>query len=206
MIDWNPIQTKLGVTVDGRAGPRTFAALFDKVAGRELGDRGRDLGIGAATYLTRYAINTEPLRLAHFLGQTCVESGFFQYMREIWGPTDAQKGYEGRLDLGNTQPGDGRLYLGRGLIDITGRSNYRIVSQKVGMDLVANPTLAERPDIAVLTAAEWWMDHGCNDLADADNGVGIGRLINRGSAKATQPANGEQARIDATKVAKAIVL
>lgn len=204
MMEWAPIQTRIGVTADGIAGPRTYAALFNLVAGRDLGDRGRDLGIGAAPYFTRYGIY-EPLRVAHFLGQTCIESGHFQYMRELWGPTPAQLGYEGRGDLGNNQPGDGATFRGRGLIQITGRANYAQVGKRIGMDLVANPTLAERPDIAVLTACDWWNAHGCSAIADADNAVGLSRLINRGSAVATRPANGEADRIAATAKAKSIL-
>ena len=81
-------------------------------------------------YCKEYEINT-PLRLAAFIAQIAHESGDFKYTREIWGPTKAQIGYEGRLDLGNTVPGDGKRYRGRGLIQITGRSNYVKLSKKL---------------------------------------------------------------------------
>jgi len=68
--------------------------------------------------------------------------------REIWGPTAAQRGYEGRRDLGNTQPGDGKRYAGRGFVQITGRTNYTKASKLTGRDLVAEPDLALDPDIA----------------------------------------------------------
>lgn len=68
--------------------------------------------------------------------------------REIWGPTTAQKGYEGRKDLGNTEPGDGKRFAGRGYVQITGRHNYTKASAVVMRDLVNNPDLALDPDLA----------------------------------------------------------
>lgn len=209
MIDARAVQLRLRskgfvVGVDGVLGPETYAALFAYVAGRSVGDRHRLLAIGAGLYFPRYGINT-PLRLAHFLGQTCHETGGYQFLREIWGPTPTQTRYEGRADLGNTRPGDGKRFLGRGLIQMTGRDNYTKASARIDVDLIADPTIAERPDIAVLTACDWWQTHGCNALADADNGIGLGRLINRGSARATRPANGEDERIALTDKAKRIL-
>lgn len=68
--------------------------------------------------------------------------------KEIWGPTAAQSRYEGRKDLGNTQKGDGKRFMGRGYVQITGRTNYEKASKLVGKDLVANPDLALEADIA----------------------------------------------------------
>lgn len=62
--------------------------------------------------------------------------------KEIWGPTDAQKRYEGRADLGNTQPGDGKKFMGRGFVQITGRTNYEKASRLCGVDMIAKPDLA----------------------------------------------------------------
>lgn len=68
--------------------------------------------------------------------------------REVWGPTKAQLGYEGRADLGNSVKGDGKRFAGRGYVQITGRRNYAKASQVVNFDLVGNPDIALDPEVA----------------------------------------------------------
>lgn len=73
--------------------------------------------------------------------------------------------YEGRADLGNTQPGDGAKYHGRGYIQLTGRYNYRAMGERIGVDLENNPDLALQPDIAAKILAAFMKDRGVADLA-----------------------------------------
>lgn len=80
---------------------------------------------------------TTPLRLAHFLAQCSHESGKFKWVTEF----ASGKAYEGRKDLGNTQPGDGVRYKGRGFVQLTGRSNYTKFSKFINEDCIANPDL-----------------------------------------------------------------
>lgn len=105
-------------------------------------------------------------RAAAFLAQIGHESGGFVYVRELWGPTDAQRRYEGRSDLGNVVPGDGYKFRGRGLIQITGRANYRECGEALNLPLEDQPELLEEPDNAAMSAAWYWETRGCNELAD----------------------------------------
>lgn len=145
---------------------------------------------------TAYGIDS-PVRRAAFLAQLAHESGGLRYVLEI----ASGEAYEGRKSLGNTQPGDGVRYKGRGLIQCTGRANYIAVRDSLRTwrqdvpDFEAEPEMLEQPLWAALSAADWWARHGCNDLADAGKYIEIGRLINRGNANATQPANGEADRL-----------
>ena len=123
---------------------------------------------------------TAPVRLAAFLAQVGHESGGFVYTREIWGPTAAQKGYEGRSDLGNTRPGDGQKFRGRGLIQITGRGNYQHLKDSLGVDVVNNPILLEQKPLAARSAAWWWANNGCNEIADTGDFERLTRRINGG--------------------------
>ncbi len=91
---------------------------------------------------------------AYVLGTAWHESGRFKYMREIWGPTAAQKRYEGRKDLGNTVAGDGKRFMGRGFCQITGRRNYTDWGRRLGLDLLKEPQLAEKPEIAARIIVE----------------------------------------------------
>lgn len=86
---------------------------------------------------------------AYVLATAWHETGAYKYMREIWGPTAVQRRYEGRKDLGNTVAGDGKKFMGRGFVQITGRRNYTDWSKRLGLDLLKEPQLAERPEIAV---------------------------------------------------------
>ncbi|CAB4124878.1 Glycoside hydrolase, family 19, catalytic [uncultured Caudovirales phage] len=134
----------------------------------------------AASVLDAYEINT-PLRKCHFWAQACHESGGFRHMHEIWGPSPAQKGYEGRKNLGNTVSGDGYLFRGRGLFQLTGRANYKSMSEKIGVDLLKDPEKAADPSIALKIACEYWKSHKLNSLADADDIVKITKRINGGT-------------------------
>ena len=122
-----------------------------------------------------------PIRQAAFIAQCGHESMGFAYTREIWGPTAAQLKYEGRADLGNTQKGDGSLYRGRGLIQITGRANYAKAGAALGLDLVRNPQWLESADLAARSAGWFWRANGCSAFADRDDFVGLTRKINGGT-------------------------
>lgn len=131
------------------------------------------------TAMQRYQI-VGTKRVAAFIAQIGHESGQLVYVREIWGPTDAQKKYEGRADLGNTVVGDGRKYCGRGLIQVTGRANYAACGEALGVDLVNHPELLEQPQYACMSAAWFWATKGLNTLADSGDFERITRRINGG--------------------------
>jgi predicted chitinase len=129
--------------------------------------------------MVEFEINTA-LRAAAFLAQVGHESGSLRRMEEIWGPTPEQKRYEGRADLGNTQPGDGSRFRGRGPIQITGRANYQKYGDLLGVDLVGSPLDAASKEVAFRIAGSFWKTHGLNELADAGDIVSITRRINGG--------------------------
>jgi putative chitinase len=139
----------------------------------------------------KYQINT-PKRQACFIGQCMHESGGFKFLKEnlnysakalmnTWPsrfpdadiaekyerqPSKiADKVYSGRM--GNTEDGDGAKYIGRGLIQLTGKDNYKAFGEAIGEDLVANPQLVEEPRYAALSAGWFWNKRGLNALADA---------------------------------------
>ncbi|MGO4416784.1 glycoside hydrolase family 19 protein [Cupriavidus sp. KB_39] len=124
---------------------------------------------------------SKPARLAGWLAQLAHESGQLLYTREIWGPTPAQLRYEGRVDLGNTEPGDGKRFIGRGLIQITGRKNYLLCGLGLHLDLLAMPALLEQPIAAAASAGWYWQAHNLNRFADAGDFVGLTRAINGGT-------------------------
>jgi len=125
------------------------------------------------------------LRIAAFVAQLAHESGEFRWMEELWGPTAAQLRYEPPSPLaqrlGNTEPGDGKRFKGRGPIQITGRFNYRKYGDLLGIDLLAEPARAASPEVGFATAGLFWQSNGLNELADQRQFVAITRRINGGS-------------------------
>lgn len=131
-------------------------------------------------------------RQAAFLAQVGHESAGFRYLREL----ASGEAYEGREDLGNTEPGDGVRFRGRGLMQITGRKNYAAVGDALNLDVLARPELLEIPLHAVRSAGWFWVrgaglnlskralkygvQEGCdlNSLADAGDFKGITLAIN----------------------------
>lgn len=193
MIDVKKLQANVGVTADGALGPNTMRALFSRMgAGASIAG---ELGLSAAVHFKTFGLLDNPLRLAHFMGQCAHESGGFIYMEEI----ASGAAYEGRADLGNTQPGDGKRYKGRGPIQLTGRANYRTFGRRLGFDFEQHPEMVSFPSVGLLCAVAYWDSRGLNAKADADDLNGITRAINGGT-------NGLEDRIARTAKAKALIL
>jgi putative chitinase len=172
----------------------------------------------------KYEINT-PRRQAAFIGQCGHESASFKVLREnlnysakgltaTW-PSRfpnieqameferkperiANKVYGGRADLGNTEDGDGWKFSGKGLIQLTGRNNYKTCGDALGVDLIANPELLIEPEYAALSAGWFWNKRGLNALADNEDWNTITKRINGGT-------HGLQDRIDRTHKAMDIL-
>jgi len=147
-----------------------------------LPNAGRNSGVFVPvlnTAMSRYGIVGTP-RVAAFIAQVGHESGQFRWLKELWGPTAQQAGYDGRADLGNTVKGDGSNYRGRGLIQITGRANYAACGEALGLDLLSKPELLEQPQHAAMSAAWFWSTRGLNTLADQGEFMKITRRINGG--------------------------
>jgi len=122
-----------------------------------------------------FEINT-PQRLRMFLAQIGHESGQLRYVQEL----ASGEAYEGREDLGNTSPGDGVRYKGRGLIQITGKHNYALCSLGLGLPLLEKPELLEEDQNAVRSAGWFWYKSNLNSLADQGKFQLITRRINGG--------------------------
>lgn len=130
-------------------------------------------GFGAA--LDSYEINTK-LRIAHFMAQVTHECAGFRTTEEF----ASGAAYEGREDLGNIEPGDGRRYKGRGLIQLTGRYNYRKYGDVLNLPLEENPELAAEAVTSLVVACEYWKMNRINFAADRDDLIKVTKLVNGG--------------------------
>jgi putative chitinase len=140
------------------------------------------VGIAAGPGWLAVAELTSGLRLSHFFAQVAFESAGLRTTVEF----ASGKAYEGRVSLGNTQPGDGPRYRGRGLIQTTGRAGYRLATAALRKIDPNAPDLEARPEVlaefpwALAAAVVYWRDNGLNRYADADDVVGATRAVNGG--------------------------
>ena len=127
------------------------------------------------TAMEEHKINTTA-RMAAFLAQLAHESADLKYMEEI---STGEK-YEGRKDLGNIYPGDGKRFKGRGPIQLTGRNNYKTFGDLLGVDLLNLPELAASSEYGFKIAATYWTSRKLNAVADIGDFKEITRRINGG--------------------------
>jgi putative chitinase len=156
--------------------------------------------------MTEFEINT-PARRAMFLAQCCHESGHFRavsenlnykaeslarvfpkYFKDV-DPSDyakqpekiANRVYASRMGNGDEESGDGYRFRGRGLIQLTGKSNYTACSEDLEVDLLENPDYLTTPEGAARSAAWFWNANDLNKYADADDIVGCTKRVNGGT-------------------------
>jgi putative chitinase len=140
--------------------------------------------------MRKYEIDTTR-RQAAFLAQIAHESGSLRYTEEI----ASGEAYEGRADLGNTEPGDGKRFKGRSLIQITGRANYAELSKELDYDFIKDPKALEKPGAASFASAWFWYSRHLNRLADIDAFEKISARINGVNKKTGRP-NGIEDRFE----------
>lgn len=157
---------------------QTMTEIAPRFSGTKAAAQARIISEAGAVLrgtLESYDITTR-LRIAHFLGQTCHESAGFRATEEF----ASGEAYEGRKDLGNTQEGDGPRFKGRGLLQLTGRANYREFGKALKLDLEKNPAIAAQPAISLLIACEYWKRRKINAECDKDDIEAVTRKINGG--------------------------
>jgi putative chitinase len=202
-MDITPAQSRLaqaGLYVgaqDNIMGRGTMSGLMMRAAGLSRPTAVISAIAPALVQVMATAQLTTPLRLLHFLAQATVETASWETLVE-YGDEAYFARYDGRADLGNSFPGDGFKFRGRGPLQLTGRANYARFSGQVGADLVGNPDLL-LTDMAIsaAAAAHYWVNAGCNVAADADDIDRVTRLVNGGE-------NGEPARETCLNRLKAI--
>lgn len=220
MIDVRAVQLRLRakgyvVSLDGVIGPETYTALLAAVGNVPIVQMHRDLGKAAAAHFPAADITT-PLRLAHCLAQSSVETAGFTRLVEnlnyrasalisMFGrhrisvadankfgrtadqPADQQAlanilygGKFGRDNLGNTQPGDGWRYRGRGTKQTTGRANYTDLQAVTGLNVIDDPDQLADPDKGLRAGCVYWEAKGCNAIADRDDIEALTKWVNGG--------------------------
>lgn len=164
---------------------------------------------GLTATFTKYDINT-PQRQAHFLAQVMVESEDFcatvenlnysaSALLRTWPshftPAEAQayarqpekignRAYANRMGNGSEASGDGFRYRGAGYIQVTGKINYKDMTNGLGVDFINHPELLQEPQYAILSAGRFWSERNLNEVADksGDDVTKITKIINGGKS------------------------
>ena len=179
------------------------APMLCTITTQELADR----WVGALNETCeRFAIDS-PFRIAGFLSNTAHESGGFKFVREnlnysaaslmrVWSqrfPTleiaqryamqpekIANRAYADRMGNRDEASGDGARYIGRGLIQLTGKNNYVAYSMACDNEALTKPEIVEQPKYAAESAGWFWSVNRLNQLADNQDVVGMAKRINGG--------------------------
>lgn len=132
------------------------------------------------------AAGIKGIELAQFLAQCSHESADFSRMKEMGGTQYFTKKYDPKFNpvkartLGNTNPGDGARYAGRGYIQITGRENYRRAGQALNLPLEQQPELAAKPDVAARIAVWYWKTRVKPNVQNFADTTQVTKYINPG--------------------------
>ena len=172
-VQWLPHLSQAAHRYQIDANPRRLAAWLATIAHESAR---LTTTVENLNYSADGLAKTWPSRYADMTGQPTATA-----IRIARKPEDiANLTYSGRLGNGSAGSGDGWKYRGRGLIQITGRSNYRASGNALHIDLVTYPEQIENPFLAALSAAEWWSRNGCNPLADTGDMAAVTRRVNGG--------------------------
>lgn len=193
------------IAVDGDFGGRSWAALMAFIGRKPVGDMHLALGKAADAQFPLFDIDS-PLRIAHHLAQSAVETAGFTRLVEnlnysaerahaVWPsrfPTVASalpfahnpealanKVYGGRY--GNIHPGDGWKYRGRGTKQTTFLENYQALQDATGLNVIDDPDQLADPLKGLRAGCVYWQSRHCNELADADNLLAITESVNGGT-------------------------
>ena len=181
----------------------------------------------------KFNVNT-PLRLAHFIGQMTAESNLKPIEENLFYSADrlvvvfpkyftpilakqyarnpqkiANRVYSNRMGNGGENSGDGYRYRGRGFLMITGKNNYRALTEwanknGIDADYLNNPDLLLREADSIISALWFWTVNNINQYADKDDILSVSRIINVGNAKSNVTPHGMQNRIIATNKFKKV--
>lgn len=205
MIDWRPVQQRLGLSPDGIAGVNTFTALFRVLGPKAKPEVLRSLGVAATVHFPTYGITDNALRLADMFAQTANETGGYTTFEEnlnysaealtrTWPkrfPPAKAAQYARKPEMiaavaygdrmGNLTPEEGWLFRGRGMLQLTGRANYEATNKRLGIGLDTDPELAAVPALSLLIACEFYERNGVLTALDRKDFTEARRITNGGT-------------------------